>query len=189
MSQVLCSEQKWWSLFEKYWSVKNGRNDDDVKLLKWLMTGGNHGTMDTCLENFSLYCDKMSGKGRLIESKSINTPAKALKLELRSQLPVKSSFKYNRNVTKRASSNNGGGQSHLVGLNSNMVCNWSNEHASIVCKYKDIGHMELALPNSKNGFLMNVLCKDFMEITQILIYFTNSNYKTFTMYKTLIIIL
>ena len=52
----------------------------------------------------------MSGKGCLIESKSINTPAKALKLELRSQLLVKSSFKYNRDVIKRASSNNGGGQ-------------------------------------------------------------------------------
>ena len=54
---------------------------------------GNHGRTDTCGENISLYCDEMLGKGRLVESKSINTPAKALKLELGSQLPVKGYFK------------------------------------------------------------------------------------------------
>ena len=100
-SQVLCSEQKWWSIFGKYWLIKNERNDDDVKLMKWLMTGGNHGTIDTCGENVSLHCEKMVGRSRLIESQFIDTPAKALKLELGSQLPVKSPFKYSRDVIKR----------------------------------------------------------------------------------------
>ena len=51
-------EQKWWSLFGKYWFIKNGKNDDGVKLMKWLMTGSNHGTIDTCGENVSLHCDE-----------------------------------------------------------------------------------------------------------------------------------
>ena len=165
MSQVLGSEQKWWLLFGKYWLVKNGRNDDDVKLMKWLMTGRGGSRDDRYMRRkCRLYCDEMSGKGRvfvplcLVESKSINTPAKALKLELGSQLPVKSYFKYNRDVIKRASSNNGG--RHIVGLNSNMQCNWSNKHGDIVCEYKDIGHMELALPNSKNDFLDECVMQD-----------------------------
>ena len=48
------SMKKWWSLCGKYWLVKNRRNDDDVKLMKWLMTGGNHGTIDTCREDVGL---------------------------------------------------------------------------------------------------------------------------------------
>ena len=99
-SQVLCSEQKWWSIFGKYWLIKNERNDDDVKLMKWLMTGENHGTINTCGENVSLHCEKMVGRGHLIESQSIDTPAKALKLELGSQRPIKSPFKYSRDVIK-----------------------------------------------------------------------------------------
>ena len=50
---------KWWLLFGKYWIVKNEKNDDGVKKMKWLMTGGNHGTMDVCGENVSLHCDQM----------------------------------------------------------------------------------------------------------------------------------
>ena len=100
MSQVLRSEQKWWSIFGKYWLIKSERNEDDIKLFKWLMTGGNHGTIDTCGENVSPHCEKMVGRGCLIESQSIDTPAKAPKLELGSQLLVKSPFKYSRDVTE-----------------------------------------------------------------------------------------
>ena len=52
-------EQKWWSLFGKYWLVKYERNDDDVKMMCWLMTGGSHGMIDTCGENSSLNCDEI----------------------------------------------------------------------------------------------------------------------------------
>ena len=52
----LSMEQKWWSLFGKYWLVKNEKNDNDVELMRWLMTGANHGTVDTCGENVSLHC-------------------------------------------------------------------------------------------------------------------------------------
>ena len=34
--------------------MKNDKNDDNCKKMKWLMTGSNHGTIDTCGENVSL---------------------------------------------------------------------------------------------------------------------------------------
>ena len=43
--------QKWWAMFGWYWLVLNRHNDDDVKLMSWLMNGANHGTVDTCGEN------------------------------------------------------------------------------------------------------------------------------------------
>ena len=75
--------------------MKNKRNDDDIKMMQWLMTGGNHGTIDICEENLNMDCDEIyhelpkinhSGSerecirsGRLINANSINTPAKLLK--------------------------------------------------------------------------------------------------------------
>ena len=52
-------ELKWWQLFGKYWLVKNDHNDDDIKKMKWLMTGGNHATVDMCGENYAMHCDSM----------------------------------------------------------------------------------------------------------------------------------
>ena len=34
------------------------QNDTDVKKMHWLMTGANHGTINTCGENMSLHCDE-----------------------------------------------------------------------------------------------------------------------------------
>ena len=45
-SEMWMSLQKWWSLFGRYWLVVNRHNDDDVKLMSWLMNGANHGTID-----------------------------------------------------------------------------------------------------------------------------------------------
>ena len=36
--------QKWWEIFGKYWLITNRHNNDDVKLMGWLMNGANHGT-------------------------------------------------------------------------------------------------------------------------------------------------
>ena len=91
-SQVLCQNKNggpFWQILPE----KNERNNDDIRLMKWLMTGGNHGTIDTRGENVSLHCEKMVSRGHLIESQCIDTPTKALKLELGSQLPIKSPFK------------------------------------------------------------------------------------------------
>ena len=56
-------QQKWWSLFGKHWVVKNRHNNNDVKLMKWLMTGGNHGTIDTCGENIPQDVSSCKGIG------------------------------------------------------------------------------------------------------------------------------
>ena len=52
-SKLINRFQKWWSLFGKYWLVKNAKNNDHTKLMKWLMAGANHGTIDTHGENVS----------------------------------------------------------------------------------------------------------------------------------------
>ena len=117
-------EQKWWSLFGKYWLVKNERNDDDVKMMRWLMTGGNHGMIDTCGENSSLNCDEIYyglpkidhlksereciGSGPLMDAGSIDMPAKLLKLELDSQIPIKTPFKLKRDILKVVQKNDWG---------------------------------------------------------------------------------
>ena len=131
--------------FWKYWLIKNERNDNDVKLMKWLMTGGNHGTIDICGENVSLHCEKMVGRSS--DRIAIYRLTKAPKLELGSQLPIKSPFKYSGDVIKRL--NNDTIQRDF-GLNSNMPFNWSNERIDIVREYKGIGCIELALPSSTN---------------------------------------
>ena len=109
-------EQKWWSLFGKYWLMKNERNDDNIKMMQRLMTGSNHGTIDTCGENLNMNCNEIYhkkinhsgsereciGSSRLINANSINTPAKLLKLELGSQIPIKSPFKLKRDILKVA---------------------------------------------------------------------------------------
>ena len=43
--------QKWWAMFGRYWLVLNRHNDDDVKLMSWLMNGACHSTVDTCDKN------------------------------------------------------------------------------------------------------------------------------------------
>ena len=44
-----------------------------------------------------------------------------------------------------------------------MPFNWSNEHVDIVHEYKDIGCIELALPNSKIGFFYECVTQKFHE--------------------------
>ena len=51
--------QKWWAMFGRYWLVLNRHNDDDVKLMSWLMNGANHGTVDTCGENVNSLNDSL----------------------------------------------------------------------------------------------------------------------------------
>ena len=74
--------------------MKNERNDDDIKMMQWLMTGGNHGTIDISIyveENLNMNCDEIyhelpqinhSGSKRecIRSSRLINQhPAKLLK--------------------------------------------------------------------------------------------------------------
>ena len=55
MEDELTQVLKWWHVFGHYWLVLNRHNDDDVKLMRWLMNGANHGTVDTCGENVSCF--------------------------------------------------------------------------------------------------------------------------------------
>ena len=172
-SMIDTIQQKWWSLFGKYWIVKNDKNDDDIKKMNWLMTGGNHGIMDVCGENASLHCDEMYfdatnvnlcdknecvGSGRLIDSCSINTPAKLLKLELGCHLPIKSPFKLKRDLVKALRKNDRGAREGSSSLNVDNLCYWVNKKHTIVREHWDLGLIEFSLPNSRTVFLRNVLC-------------------------------
>ena len=50
-SECLTRVQKWWDFFGRYWLALNRHNDNDMKLMGWLMNGVCHGTIDTCGEN------------------------------------------------------------------------------------------------------------------------------------------
>ena len=154
-------------LIWKILARENDKNDDDVKLMKWLVTGGNHGTIDTCGENASLHCDetyytkhyddggkrdKCVGSGRLIDACAINTPAKMIKLELGCQVPIKSPFKFGRDVIKRMRNKYEGRISSSL-FTTNSTSHWSNKCCDIVVnEYRDPGPIELSLPNSRIGF-------------------------------------
>ena len=68
--------------------MKNAYNNDDTKLMKWLMTGANHGTIDTCGENVSHARELLpDGKtGHLVQG--LNNHSKQIKLELGQQLQL-----------------------------------------------------------------------------------------------------
>ena len=165
-SMIDTIQQKWWSLFGKYWIVKNDKNDDDIKKMKWLMTGGNHDTMDVCGENASLHCDEMYfnasnvnlcdknecvGTGRLQVYLLNRNQSKLLKLELGCQLPVKRQFKLKSDLVKALRKNDWGARG---GSSSNVdnLCYWMNKKHTIVREHWDPGSMEFSLPNSRTGF-------------------------------------
>ena len=103
LSKLINRFQKWWSLFGKYWLVKNAYNNDDTKLMKWLMTGANHGTIDKCGENVSNARELPDRKmGCLAQQQGLNNHSKQINLELGQQLPIKSPFKMKRDIVKWA---------------------------------------------------------------------------------------
>ena len=81
------------------------RSDTDVKKMQWLMTSGNHGTINTCGENTSLHCHESYysdslPKGSKGDAKSIDIPAKLARLELSCQIPLKSPCEMRCDVVK-----------------------------------------------------------------------------------------
>ena len=101
--------QKWWEVFGKYWLISNHHNNDDVKLMNWLMNGENHGTIDTCGENVSSMPPLNDAKGgiRLLKGGGIDNHSKLLKMELGQQIPIKSPYKMKKDVIKRVRANHG----------------------------------------------------------------------------------
>ena len=104
-SKSLNKFQKWWCLFGKYWVIKNRYSNDDIKKMKWLMNGANHGMVDTCGENVSMMEQPICGNTHLTKSKSISNHSKLLKMELGQQISIKSPFKLKRDAVKRAQLN------------------------------------------------------------------------------------
>ena len=104
-SECLTRVQKWWDLFGRYCLVLNRRNDDDTKLMGWLMNGAYHGTIDTCGENaassFMPLHDHDRGS-RLLISGAIDNHLKLLKIELGQQISIKSKQKMKRDIMKCA---------------------------------------------------------------------------------------
>ena len=85
-------------MFGKYWLINNRHNDDDIKLMGWLMNGAHHGTVDMCGENVSSMTPVMDRQCgiRLLKSGAIGNHLKLLKMELGQQTPIKSPYKMKR---------------------------------------------------------------------------------------------
>ena len=86
-------------MFGQYWLVLNRHNDDDVKLMSWLMNGANHSTVDTSGENVN------SLNGYLIHTRVgerviLGNNSRLLHKELSQQVPIKSRQKMNRDISK-----------------------------------------------------------------------------------------
>ena len=150
--------QKWWSLFGKYWIVKNEHNDDDMKFMRWLMTSTNHGMVDTCGENISNVTNLPQGSGHLSQKGGLCNHSKHLKMELGQQLLIKSPFKMKRDIVKRAE--DFVSASSIV-WNDNNSCCWFNRKLDIVKEYRDCGPIELSLPNSRIGFFDECMTQKF----------------------------
>ena len=71
--------------------IANRHNDDDVKLMGWLMTGARHGTVDVCGENLSVMKPVKDFRCgiRPLTSGTIDNNSKLLKMQLKQQDPHK----------------------------------------------------------------------------------------------------
>ena len=123
--------------------------------MKWLMTGRNHGMIDTCGENVSQDVSPCKGISRLMQLQCIDNPSKKLKLELGLQLPIKSPFKMKRDIIKMASSN------HLPLVKEESDLFWCNRKVGIVPEYADCGPLKMTLPNSKIAFFDECITQKF----------------------------
>ena len=98
---------EWMNAFGKYW-IKEKREwcKDDVEMMRWLMTGANHATVDTCGEHIgSSAMADYKVIGRRMDQDTFDNPSKLLKQELGMQLPLKSIFKLRRDARKFAQRN------------------------------------------------------------------------------------
>ena len=140
MDDELTQVQKWWHVFGRYWLIINRHNDDDdVKLMTWLMNGAAHETVDVCGENVNYCFDEGKSKHvgiRLI----IDNNSKLLCKELGQQIPTKSRQKLNRDVVKFMTNTFG------------EECSASNVRRNC-WKWQNFDHVEL---NTRNGFFIYV---------------------------------
>ena len=136
MDDELTQVQKWWHVFGRYWLIINRHNDDDdVKLMTWLMNRAAHGTVNVCGENVNYCFDE--GKSKHVGTRLIiDNNSKLLCKELGQQIPIKSRQKLNRDVVKFMTNTFG------------EKCSASNVHRDC-WKWQNSDHVE---PNTRNGF-------------------------------------
>ena len=161
-SSVWTRLQKWWEIFGKYWLISNCHNDDDVKLMGWLMNGANHGTIDVCGENVSNMCPVMDCKWgiRLLKSSALDNHSKLLKMELGQQIPIKSSHKIKRDIGKRRQTLS---NSPVLRSNSFDHCYWYDQRVRKVSSLNACGPIEYSLPNSRWGFFDECVTQKFSD--------------------------
>ena len=92
---------EWMNAFGKYWIRGGEWCRDDIKMMRWLMTGANHATVDTCGEHVgSSAVSNLKYVGNRLVADVLDNPSKLLKQELGMQLPLKSVFKLRRDARK-----------------------------------------------------------------------------------------
>ena len=97
---------EWMNAFGKYWIKEREWCKDDVEMMRWLMTGANHATVDMCGEHIgSSAMADYKVIGRRMDQDTFDNPSKLLKQELGMQLPLKSIFKLCRDARKFAGRN------------------------------------------------------------------------------------
>ena len=111
---------------------------------------------------------KYGGCGCLINSRSIDTPCRLLKLELGAQLPIKSLPTLKRDIVKCLKR-----QSFCGQLNSHGSKYWQGR--SIMPHHCDES-IEYALPNSRSSFFDNCVVQKFEAVSEIHSHYHTTDY-------------
>ena len=114
----------------------NRHNNDEVKLMSWLMNGANHGTVDTCHENVNSLNDSLIHT-RAGERVILGNNSRLLHKELGQQVPIKSRQKMNRDTSKFMKNSFG----------DNFSTPPLNEH-----RFWKANGFDYIEPNMRNGF-------------------------------------
>ena len=138
-------------MFGRYWLVLNRHNDDDVKLISWLMNGANHDTVDTCGENVN----SLNGSlihARVGERVILGNNSRLLHKELGQQVPIKSRQKMNRDISKFMKNSFGDNFSTTPP---------PNEHRFWKANGFAADYVE---PNTRNGFFDSCVIQRFFPV-------------------------
>ena len=137
----------------------NQHNDDDNKLMSWLMNGADHGTIDVCGENVSSIRPMHDHRHgiRLLRSNTMDNHSKLLKMALGQQIPIKSPYKMKRVVMKRVKSLN----PTLAPRNLDQGSCWFDN--KIMQSSSSCGPLKYSLRNSKWAFFYECVTQRFFD--------------------------
>ena len=150
---------EWMNAFGKYWIKEREWCKDDVEMMRWLMTGANHATVDTCGEHIgSSAMVDYKVIGRRMDKDTFYNPSKLLKQELSMQLPLKSIFKLRRDARKFA------GRNRMP-----VVCGVLDPFYWYYDGYLKCGQIcsgrEVLLANNKSSFFDECIVQHFHSMT------------------------